>query len=69
MSDLEWTTSSVSGGSECVEVTTVAGLVMVRDSNDPTGPTVAFTLAEWNAFLAGVRRGEFDLDRLGKRIV
>jgi hypothetical protein len=31
----------------------------VRDSKNPTGPALIFTAAEWSAFTAGVRSGEF----------
>jgi S-adenosyl methyltransferase/Domain of unknown function (DUF397) len=32
----------------------------VRHSKDPNGPTLIFTPAEWQAFIAGVKVGEFD---------
>jgi hypothetical protein len=32
----------------------------VRDSKDPAGPALTFSAAEWSAFSAGVRAGEFD---------
>ncbi len=44
----------------CVEVAVAAGGILVRDSKDPAGPVLAFTGGEWDAFLAGVRDGEFD---------
>ncbi len=50
--------SNANGG--CVEVATADALVGVRDSKHPTGPVLVFTPQEWSAFLAGVRRGEFD---------
>jgi len=56
-----WRTSSHSGSSDCVEVAVVAGGMAVRDSKDPEGAVLRFTAAEWRAFLAGVRDGEFDL--------
>jgi hypothetical protein len=34
--------------------------VGVRDSKDTSGPVLRFTLDEWNAFVGGVRNGEFD---------
>jgi len=34
--------------------------VLVRNSNDPDGPTVRFDLASWQEFLYAVKRGEFD---------
>jgi Domain of unknown function (DUF397) len=33
----------------------------VRDSKDPAGPKLVFPAAEWLAFTAGVKVGEFDL--------
>jgi hypothetical protein len=48
--------------SGCVEVATVPGMVGVRDTKlGPDSPILAFTEAEWRAFLAGVKVGEFDL--------
>lgn len=47
--------------SNCVEVQRRPdGSVGVRDSKDRGGPALAFTGAEWDAFLAGARAGEFD---------
>jgi hypothetical protein len=60
----EWRKSSRSGGNggSCVEVATnLPGVVAVRDTKDRSGPVLAFTPAEWDAFTAGVRDGEFDL--------
>jgi hypothetical protein len=59
-----WKKSSRSGdnGGNCVEVATnIPGVVAVRDSKNPTGPVLAFTPAEWKAFLGGIKNGEFDL--------
>jgi hypothetical protein len=35
--------------------------VAVRDSKNPDGPALLFTRREWEAFLGGVRDGQFDL--------
>lgn len=46
----------------CVEVAFVDGGardVMVRDSKDRGGPVLRFTQSEWDAFVKGVRAGEF----------
>jgi len=60
----QWRKSSRSGnnGGNCVEVArNLPGVVAVRDSKDPEGPKLVFTPAEWEAFTAGARVGEFDL--------
>jgi len=38
-------------------------LYVMRDPADPDGSRLYFTQAEWDAFEAGVRDGEFDLDQ------
>ncbi len=74
LTNVRWRKASYSGGNAggCVEVTvtrdtTIAPhksgedvLYMMRDSKDPDGPKLAFTAAEWDAFIAGVKDGEFD---------
>jgi hypothetical protein len=45
---------------QCVEMADLNGHRVVRDSKNPTGPALTFTAAEWVAFTAGVRAGEFD---------
>ena len=64
---------SCSNGGNCVEVTATQDtsvaphksgenvLYLMRDSKDPDGPRLAFTTTEWEAFIAGVKDGEFDL--------
>jgi hypothetical protein len=58
-----WSKSARSNnGGNCVEVArNLPGVVAVRDSKDPHGPGLAFATAEWEAFTAGVKAGEFDL--------
>jgi hypothetical protein len=46
----------------CVEVVAADRLVAVRDSKDHgRGPVLEFAAADWEAFTAAVRNGEFDL--------
>jgi hypothetical protein len=50
-----WRKSGRSGNNGCVEVAGyLPGVVAVRDSKDPTGPTLAFTPTAWRDFLTGV---------------
>ncbi|GIH99241.1 hypothetical protein Pta02_12500 [Planobispora takensis] len=72
-SRVTWRKSSRStDGGDCVEVAVVpggpaasepgsasGGLYLVRDSKDPDGPALTFTSDEWDAFVTGVKRGEF----------
>jgi hypothetical protein len=69
-----WHKASYSGGNGggCVEVSATHDaavsphksdedmLYLVRDSKDPSGPQLAFTISEWDAFISGVKDGEFD---------
>ena len=45
----------------CLEVTIGTDVVRIRHSLDRSGASLAFSHAEWHAFLAGARNGEFDL--------
>lgn len=58
----QWRKSSLSGSGDCVEVAFLRpeDAVVVRDSKDPDGQELRFTVTEWKAFVAGVRDGEFD---------
>lgn len=51
---------SASAG-ECVEArNTSDGMIQLRDSKNPDGPTLTFTPHEWAAWLDGAKKGEFD---------
>ncbi|WP_280358533.1 DUF397 domain-containing protein [Nocardia otitidiscaviarum] len=62
LSTARWFKSSRSANQEaCVETAHLAnGAVGVRDSKDPTGPALIFAPVAWDAFVTGVRSGEFD---------
>lgn len=45
----------------CVEIGVRDGLIRVRDSKDRDGGELTFNADEWDAFLRGVKAGEFDL--------
>ncbi len=48
------TYSDANGGS-CVEAASAAGVVLVRDTTDRDGGTLAFTAEAWRAFMAGLK--------------
>ncbi len=57
-----WRKSRHSNSSgDCVETASLpAGGMAVRNSRHPDGPALIFTRSEWEAFVRGVRDGEFD---------
>jgi uncharacterized protein DUF397 len=61
-SDEHWFKSSLSfSNGNCVEVANLSGGgIGVRDSKNPEGSVLRFTGDEWQAFIGGVRNGEFD---------
>ena len=54
-----WRKSRYSNGqAECVEVApNLPGIIAIRDSKDPGGPTLAFGQVQWRAFAAKVKDG------------
>jgi len=59
---LRWFKSRASGGGGCVEVAHLPqGGVAVRDTKDRTKAPHVYTRPEWEAFLIGVKNGEFDI--------
>lgn len=63
MAPLQFTVSSYCHGGGCVAVAALPdGGVAVRDEKARSGLVLEFTAAEWRAFIAAVRDGEFDLN-------
>ena len=58
----QWRTSSFSGNNgTCVQVAALSdGRIAVRNSTHPDDGLILFTRAEMNAWLSGVKAGEFD---------
>ena len=56
LTGIVWRKSSYSGHEACVEVAAAGGDVLVRDSRDPRGPTLAISSTAWRDFLATVAR-------------
>ncbi len=61
-SETGWIMSSRStgNGGSCVEARRHDGLIEVRNSKARDAGTVRFTTEEWDSFLFGAKRGEFD---------
>ncbi len=62
---LPWRKSSYSGpNGNCVEFAPTddgSGDVLIRHSKYPDDTVIRYTAAEWTAFIAGAKDGEFDL--------
>ena len=57
LSRAEWRKSSYSSqNGACVELATnLPGMVAIRDSKDPGGPSLLIPAAEWRAFVRGLK--------------
>lgn len=63
LTGLTWRKSTRSGGDggDCVEAAkTPLRMIAVRDSKNPTGPTLVLTPAEWRTFLTTVKHSDLD---------
>jgi hypothetical protein len=65
LAGVAWRTSTRtgSGSGNCVEVGQVpdgTGRIAVRHGHFPVGAAIVYTRAEWEAFIAGAKDGEFD---------
>lgn len=57
-----WRKATYSKENACVEVGSVPGVIGVRDTKlGAASPILAFDPSEWDAFIRGVKNGEFDV--------
>jgi hypothetical protein len=56
----DWTTSSYSESSSCVEAQLNGDVVQLRNSQSPDKGVITFTLVDWSAVLKHVRQDESD---------
>jgi hypothetical protein len=59
--DLNWRKAarSISNGA-CVEVANTARAVAIRDSKDPDGEILRYSIDSWRSFVAAARTGRYD---------
>jgi hypothetical protein len=57
-----WRSAPGDSGDSRVEVAFVDDLIGLRNGADPASPVLVFTQAEWDAFVAGAKDGEFDVE-------
>lgn len=55
----DWRTSTFSGGTNCVQVGSTDGMIMIGDTKNPD-QVLSYSRQEWAAFLEGAKHGEFD---------
>jgi hypothetical protein len=62
MRSVVWRKSHASNPSgNCVEMARLPnGVIAVRNSRDPDGPALIYTRAEMDAFIRGIKDGDFD---------
>jgi hypothetical protein len=65
MGNLEWRKARRSANNgACVELAPAAEQILIRDSKDQDGPVMAYSQYSWRLFVASVKTGHFDLERL-----
>jgi len=56
---MNWKKSSYSGGQgNCVEVAPLRDGTAVRDSKNPSGPVLRFSVDAWQAFVSNIKAGQ-----------
>jgi hypothetical protein len=56
--EVQWHKPKRCTGGNCVEVARIGNEVLVRNSTRPD-EVLSFTVEEWEAFVGGVKQGEF----------
>ncbi|MEU4694500.1 DUF397 domain-containing protein [Actinoplanes sp. NPDC023714] len=59
---LHWRRSRQCASGACVEVARIGEGVLLRDSKNRHVTPLAFSHAEWEAFVAGVKAGDFGFE-------
>lgn len=60
VSNWKWRRSTSCNAGNCVEVAAIDGGVALRDSKNRDGAILTYSRSEWEAFVTGIRSGDFD---------
>jgi len=55
-----WHVSRTCDGGQCIGVAREGDIILIGNASNPNAPIGAFTIAEWQQFLAGAKLGDFD---------
>ena len=58
-----WRQASFCASGECVEVAQRDGMIILRDSTQPSGRMLYYAADEWRSFVRGVKAGGFNVQR------
>jgi len=58
--EIIWRTAVKSASDNCVQIARLGTMIMIADSKNPGGPVLSYTLQEFEEFLDGAKKGEFD---------
>jgi hypothetical protein len=58
--NLSWYVAMACEAANCVQIATNGSEFFIGDSKAPEGPVLSYSRDEWNTFIEGVRRGDFD---------
>lgn len=55
-----WHVTRTCQGGSCVRVARTGEAILIGDTKNPDGDVMTYTLGEWQEFVTGVKRGDFD---------
>ncbi len=60
LAELDWRVALACNGGECIRVAPQGNEIVIGDSKNPSGPVLTYSRPEWQAFVNGIRQGDFD---------
>jgi Domain of unknown function (DUF397) len=55
-----WRVARSCQGGSCVRVARTGEAILMGDTKNPDGDVLTYTVSEWQDFVMGVKRGDFD---------